>query len=440
MKNTQLILQIGLLGLGVLLGSQIRSRSADRSQLDKDQRSASATDSRPARFSNDSSRNRSERRLDSRPTFRTHKVCSGILLDRLVELHRSDFQTIMEGKEKEGIREFLILLADKDPDELLAAISNDLSLSEDPDLVLSIVNGVALKSPGSVDELIEKQRGILSPELFESILTSAFPAIARSDPRFAATLIHEITHPEHREVAMIELSGAWIKKDTKEALGWLTQVMQSGVSSETVERCYETIILGSLSHDPMVVAQVVSNIESGKMLQRLVPVIGVKMAETDLTGAIEWVKSISNREARQAGLTKMIDFHAQAHPELLFDVLVGELQGGASKPYLDLSSFTKHHADFVMKNLSSLPPASQPDAAESIALSIVERDGLDSDLVNWIYQLPPGAVFDRAAEVYALNQVTRNARTAVEFAGQIENPQSRANLLSRLVENAEIDT
>ncbi|MGL4400852.1 MAG: hypothetical protein ACRCXD_13360, partial [Luteolibacter sp.] len=26
------------------------------------------------------------------------------------------------------------------------------------------------------------------------------------------------------------------------------------------------------------------------------------------------------------------------------------------------------------------------------------------------------------------------------FAGQIENPQSRANLLSRLVENAEIDT
>lgn len=164
------------------------------------------------------------------------------------------------------------------------------------------------------------------------------------------------------------------------------------------------------------------------------------MAETNLSGAIEWVKSIPNQDVRQAGLSKIIDIHAQAHPEPLFDLLVSELQKGDSKPYLDLSSLTKHHADFVMNNLSSLPTASQPDAAERIALSIVERDGLDSELVSWIHKLPPGDVFDRATEVYALNQITRNAKNAVEFAGQIGNSEARANLLSRLVEDAKIDT
>lgn len=430
---------IGLLAVGILIGYQIQGGSFENFQKDTEWYSSSSVDDRNSWLTRISIQP-DTRRPASGSSFTRIKKGVGPLSEKLLDRHSADFQRIMKTKEEEGIREFLIFLAEKNPEDALAELSQHPVLSEDLGLLLSIANGVALKNPRSAYDLITNQRGRLSSELFDSLVTSAFPAIAKSDPRFAATRIDDIADLNNKAAAMIELSEAWVNKDAREALGWLNKVMQSGASNETIERCYEKIVVGSLNENPSMVSQMVASLESSELLNRLVPSIALKMAETDLASAVEWVKSISPPDARQAGVEKIISFHAQANPESSFALVLSELNDNPFVSYPVLSSLTKHHPELMMKRFAMLPAASQPAAAECITLSMIERDGPSTGLSSWISQLPSGDVFERATEVYALNQVTHNAKNAVEFAGQLESPQARSNLLTRLVENARIDS
>lgn len=365
---------------------------------------------------------------------------SEFLSDHLRDRYGADFQDILHTKEKDAHREFLILLAEKDPDEALAAFASDPYLAEDQGLLLAIANKIAATDPHCAYQLIANQSALFSPEQFEYILASAIGPIAQTDPQFAATLISKISNPEDADLALLEISEAWANRDSKEALVWLEKVMQSANANETIDLCYEKILLGQMEHDPLLIAETVGKIKSARLLNRLVPEVGAKLAETDLTGAIDWVNSVSNADAKQAGLENIIQSNAQSHPEAVFDLLASELGRGLPNSTEALSQLTEYHPDFVIENFSTLPITAQANAAERVASAMVGDDALNTKLENWIGQLPRGDVFDSAAAVYALNQGDQNAESAIWSAGQIGNPETRAEVLTSLISNVGIDS
>jgi hypothetical protein len=441
-KNPQLISAAASLGLGLLIGMQIRdgshgpTNSEHGGHLEASSRFPNNSSARPPLHSY---RSKSARHAKSMSTTARRQGIEA-LSDSLAAANESDYREIMEMKKDEGMREYLVQLAAKDSAKLLGMIADHPHLLADSSLLLSLVNGVALNDPAAAYQLIASQRYALEPEVFDSILNTTFPAIARSDPHFAKTLITQIADPRNRELAMIGLSSAWNGKDADEALGWLEDVVKSGASNKTIETCYEQVMASIVNSDPMKVTEAVSKIKPGKLLSRMVPVIGLKIAENNLTGAIDWTKSIENLEARNAGLEAIVSYHADSHPDQLFDMLIGELQTNASWSASGISSLTEHHADMVMKRFASLPPSAQPAAAESIVLSTIRSDNPSPEFTRWISQLPAGDVFDRAAEIYALNQLESDTASAVGYAGLVEAPEARSSLLTRLVESAEIDT
>lgn len=358
----------------------------------------------------------------------------------LLEKYGSTFEKILREKEQDATRDFLILTAGKDPEGVIAAISGNPTLQGDIGLLLSIANGLALQNPASALDFITSQEGKLSSQSLDALLLSAMTPIAKADPAYAATFITKISDPQAADQAMVALSDAWVSKDPQGALKWLEKVIDTASSSTTVDLCYEKILLGNMAHDPSLVAQTVSRIQSKHLLDRLVPQVAAKLASKDLQGAISWVKSISYENARAAGLEQIVISMGSSHPDEIFALVAGELGTNLPATGVALASLTRQHGELVREKFSTLPPAVQEDAAESVAMAMVSDGGVSQELADWVNQLPPGKVFDRAATVYALNQVTRDISSAVLSAGQVGDTQARAELLSRLVEHADIDS
>ncbi len=249
------------------------------------------------------------------------------------------------------------------------------------------------------------------------VLGEIIRTVAESDPKRAAELIQTLPPGNARLDAHRNLTRAWFRQDTEEALAWVMALEEGQVRQEMLELATEQVVKlgsveafdlavnelelrdggwlleGAIRHarksDLTSIRQRVNALEEGRMKSRASSALLQRLAASDFVAATEYAESLPEGPEKTQALTSFARTWANTDPKAALEWIGEEVEGDAQRETVEalVTNWSGSNPRFAAAQIEALPHSEMKQAAVTALAQSWSRMDITATL-DWLGSVP----------------------------------------------------